>query len=351
MTSTEPHKSPKVSIVIINWKTWHHIEGCLNSLRNLNYPDYNIIVVDNASGDDSPDKIAAAFPEVTLLRNDKNLGTSGGNNAGMKYALDHGSDYVWFLNNDTIVPADTLDILVQSAQASPKIGMVSPVLYNEHRRDQIQYCGSSYDWKNFRLTHYKNLNDIEDITIENFWLWGTALLIKREVVESVGDYDEGLFVYHDDMEYAIRAIRAGYMNKIEPKASVYHKQHFSGGMRKLPLHYYYYITRNDYFVWMKYTPWYQKSFFLQKYLYRTLCDVAEHAGLGQSDVIDTCLDAMCAAFRHQDGAWDKTRAMPRWIKNSLKRCPYLWCDLAGGNWGRIIKSIFRKAGKALPKRF
>ena len=91
-------KWPKVSIVIINWNSLKNITECLESLRGVDYPHYEIIVVDNASTDDSAGQVKRLFPEITLMKSERNLGFSGGNNIGMKLAMKNGADFVWLLN-------------------------------------------------------------------------------------------------------------------------------------------------------------------------------------------------------------------------------------------------------------
>lgn len=110
-----PIEAPLVAVILLNWNGWRDTVQCVESLRHLDYPRVLVIVVDNASADDSVKRIRAAFPNVTLIENHENLGYAGGTNVGIRYALDHGAAMCWLLNNDTIAPPEALTPLVRAA--------------------------------------------------------------------------------------------------------------------------------------------------------------------------------------------------------------------------------------------
>lgn len=105
-------KKPHVSIILLNWNSADDTIDCLNSLQSLDYENYSIIVVDNASSDGSIESISAAYPEIQILRNSLNAGFAGGNNVGIKFAIDKGTDYIWLLNNDTMIDPGALTPLL-----------------------------------------------------------------------------------------------------------------------------------------------------------------------------------------------------------------------------------------------
>lgn len=336
---------PKVSIVIINWNTWKYIQECLASLNELTYDNYEIIIVDNASSDDSLQKIRDHFPEVVLLENEKNMGSAGGNNTGMRYAMDHGSDYVWLLNNDALTEPDTLSILVDRAEEETEVGLISPVLYDEHDRTNVQYCGSCYDWKNFLVEHFVRLDDSKAVLSQDFWLWSTAVLIKRDVIESIGYQSQKYFVYCDDQEYCYKAIKAGFKCCIESKACVYHKSHYSGDVRKLPLHFYYYQTRNNYFFWGGFCPWYRKFRFARTYFLQICEQIKQHQLKAEDDIVDVYCDAWFSAVRNKGGLWDKSYKMPRRVKTFILKRLDFCIDLLGLHFINMFNGIRKNLGR------
>ncbi|MFH1671652.1 MAG: glycosyltransferase, partial [Candidatus Portnoybacteria bacterium] len=105
--------NPKVFIIILNWKNWPDVEECLESIKNNDYPNYQVVIVDN----DSNQKPEVSDSNIKVIYNDRNLGFSGGNNVGIKYALKNGADYILLLNDDTIVEKSFLTKLVEAGES------------------------------------------------------------------------------------------------------------------------------------------------------------------------------------------------------------------------------------------
>ncbi|NQT22324.1 MAG: glycosyltransferase family 2 protein, partial [Candidatus Omnitrophica bacterium] len=121
---------PRTSIVILNWNQKDDTAKCLKSLEKLLYKNYGIIVVDNGSKDGSPDFLKNNFSNITLIKNEENLGFAEGSNIGIRHALSVGTDYVLLLNNDLVVQEDFLGILVEAAEKDSKIGILGAVNYS-----------------------------------------------------------------------------------------------------------------------------------------------------------------------------------------------------------------------------
>ena len=169
----------------------------------------------------------------------------GGNNVGIKYAISKDAHYVWLLNNDTIIQTDTLSKLVIAARLSSEAGLLSPIIYSYSAPTKAQDCIMLLDKRNYSMKYIKVS---EKQALRNgslLYLWGTALFIKRAVVEKVGYLNEKYFAYWEDTEYSHRALALGYVNKLVPSAIVYHKHHFTDNdTRNYPPHYFFYMTRN-----------------------------------------------------------------------------------------------------------
>ncbi|MDW8091366.1 MAG: glycosyltransferase family 2 protein, partial [Meiothermus sp.] len=116
--------SQLVYVIVLNWNGWKDTIECLSSLRHSDYPNYEIVVVDNNSEDDSVVRIREAHPQVPIIQAEDNLGFAGGNNLGIRYALSKGAEFVWLLNNDTKVMKNTLSSMVELAMRNPDVGVV-----------------------------------------------------------------------------------------------------------------------------------------------------------------------------------------------------------------------------------
>lgn len=217
---------PLVYVIILNWNGEEDTLQCLRSLQEMDYPRYHALVVDNASEDGSPEAIRAAFPAVELLVNPRNLGFAAGNNEGIRHALQRGADYVFLLNNDTLVERTVLAELVRACQADPQVGLASPKVCYLDRPRVIYYAGARRGWLPLlpRLIgtgeedhgQYPQVQEVD-------YVWGQAMFIRRGALERVGLLDPRFFMYYEDIDYCLRAKQAGYKIVCVPAAAVWHK--------------------------------------------------------------------------------------------------------------------------------
>ncbi|MFA5422308.1 MAG: glycosyltransferase family 2 protein [Phycisphaerae bacterium] len=333
--------APKVSAVLVNWNGPDVTAECMESLRKSDYPNLEVVAVDNASTDGSADKLEKLFPEMTVLRSKINRGWGGGTNVGLKYAMENGSDYIWLLNNDLVVEPDSLSKLVAAAEKTDEAVLVSPILYFYATRDKIQHCGSEFDWKNYVVRNISDLDEIASINEKDFWTWCTAVLMKREVVERTGYFDEKYFIYFDDLDYSARALSAGCRHKLETSAKVYHRSHSAdtGGVRSHPLHYFYYQTRNEYWFWRERAKGLKRFVFFRMYLARLIRMLAYYQREGWDDIIEASLAGLYCGLRNIGGHWDKNIKMPRRWKNLIMNRPYFWVRLCEVNAGKVKDAL------------
>lgn len=222
--------TPKVYIILVNWNGWGDTVECLHSLEKLNYPDYSIIVVDNGSTDQSVDEIEHRFPGITLLKNSENRGFAGGNNVGIEYALEQKTDYIWLLNNDTVVDRQALSHLVERMEEDQDIGICGSKLIYYHQRDTIQVlAGGSYNkWlsttNNFGqhqpVEAPVNSRQIED---KLDFVIGASMLVSRRFLDEVGWLSEDYFLYYEEIDWGIRA-QPHFSLGFAPGSVVYHKE-------------------------------------------------------------------------------------------------------------------------------
>ncbi len=238
---------PKVSIILLNYNNEHFTIDCLKSLEKVTYPNIESIVVDNGSKAESLNAVkAAASSNVIILESQKNLGFTGGNNFGLKYALEHAADYIILLNNDTIVAPDMFDILIDTMEKDPSIGVAGPKIYYYDAPKLIWSVGGNINWNNCN-TSMLGLNEEDkgqygEVPRQTDFVTGCALLARREVWEKIGGLDENFFIYYEETEWCVRATRAGYKIAYVPTALMWHKIGLDA--RATTPRVYYYMTRN-----------------------------------------------------------------------------------------------------------
>lgn len=228
--------SPSVFVLILNWNGWQDTVQCIESLKSLTYPNYEIVVLDNASTDDSVARIREAHPDVTLVETGANLGFAGGNNVGICYALDRGADYIWLLNNDTVVDCNALTALVENAEADSKVGVIGSVIYDMHVPTRIQAWGGG------RVDLWLGISRHFDGPISNEkidYITGASFLVRSEVFRQIGLLDDCFFMYWEDADFCLRARRAGWKISVASTSKIFHKESASVGQRSSRLDIYF----------------------------------------------------------------------------------------------------------------
>lgn len=235
---------PRVVSVILNTNRRQDTLECLASLAATTYSNHAAIVLDNASTDGSVAAIGAAFPDVRVIALASNLGYAGNNNVGIAAALAQGTDWVFVLNEDTVLAPDCLTRLVQAGSADPQIGIVGPMVYHHGEPDVIQSAGGrmSRFWNSFHLA--QNVADKgqfrEPHSVD--WISGCAILVRRSVIDQVGMIDPRYFYFWEETEWCLRARRSGWRVVHVPEARLWHKG-VQRDYRPKPL-VTYYSTRN-----------------------------------------------------------------------------------------------------------
>lgn len=247
----------KIFISILNFNGRNNTADCLKSLSSIKKDglDVQILIVDNASSEklELPD-----LPNLNtrIIYNKKNLGFSGGHNVGIKYALENYADYVLILNNDTIVDEN---LIVELVKSSATAGIVAPKIYfakgYEYHKDRynekdlgkvIWFAGGEMDWKNI-LAKHRGVDEVDhgqfDKVQSTEFASGCCMLVKREIFEKVGLFDEKYFLYFEDNDLCQRSKHSKVTILYNPKAVLWHKNAGSAGGSGSELQDYY-ITRN-----------------------------------------------------------------------------------------------------------
>ena len=227
---------PKVSIIILNWNGLEDTIVCLESLKKITYPNYEVIVVDNGSVGNDARVLKERFADyIYLIQNDKNYGFAGGNNVGMKYALANSQpDYILLLNNDTVVDSMFLTEMVKVAEADPSIGITGAKIYFYAEPARLQSVWGKVNlWTGEpvqtprviadRLQRKETDKGQYDSPRVADRVSGCCFLVKRSVVDNIGLLDEGYFCYWEETDYCFRARKAGYKTVYVPQAKIWHK--------------------------------------------------------------------------------------------------------------------------------
>ena len=233
-----------LSIITINYNGLADTCALIDSIP-LNDDSLEVIVVDNASKADEATTIQQRYPQVRVIKSDKNLGFAGGNNLGIKAA--HGK-YLFFLNNDTLLRPQTSDFrhLISRLGADEKIGAVCPKIRFSWGSNPIQFAGytplSPITMRNRSIGFGEEDNGQYDKAHPTPYAHGAAMMVKREVIEKAGLMPECYFLYYEELDWSMMIRRAGYEIWYEPTCTVYHKESQATGQNS-PLRTYY-ITRN-----------------------------------------------------------------------------------------------------------
>lgn len=236
----------KVTIIIVNYNGTNDTLACLDSLRALDYPACDIVLVDNASQDTQElvDDVGFSFPKVKIITVPQNRGFAGGNNVGIEYALAHQSDYVLLLNNDTTVAPDFLTKLVEAAESNERIGIAGPKIYFHAEPTRIWYAGGEFSW--LSGGHHLRYGEIDgqpqDVRVTpTTYMTGCAFLIKAEVIRRIKMMPQEYFMYFEDIDWSLSAKKAGYDIVVAEGAHIWHKISQSAQKMGEPLLHYYHI--------------------------------------------------------------------------------------------------------------
>jgi hypothetical protein len=239
-------KSPFVVIILVNWNSSRDTLECVDSIMESSYNNFKIIVVDNGSVDDSVARLKDRENEYQLILSRENTGFTGGNNLGMESAMHMGADYVFLLNNDTLIEKSAIEKLVFAAQNDMSAGVVTPKIYFHPDRHLIWAAGSSYNQGRLMAKNlgYK-FDDRPEYNQRKYldYAVGCALLIRRDVIESIGMLTEDYFATWEDVDFGLKVNLKGYKVLYEPSSIVWHKESVSAGGADNP-QYVYYQTRS-----------------------------------------------------------------------------------------------------------
>ncbi|MBM3211800.1 glycosyltransferase family 2 protein, partial [Candidatus Poribacteria bacterium] len=214
----------------------------LSSILGMDYPNFEVVVIDNGSTDGSEEFIRENFPKIHLLLNEKNLGYSRGFNRGLEYAFAQGADYFLIMNNDTVIHEHALSALVETALKNEKAGFVTGKVYFYDQPDVLQTVGKQEHpilWNGSHIGAGEKDNGQYDNVEERVFLDDVFTLVSRRLYEEVGGYSPQFFLEAEEYDWQARAKKKGWKFYYTPDAKLWHRVSMSmGGRGSLIAHYF-----------------------------------------------------------------------------------------------------------------
>lgn len=216
---------PYVISVILNNNRREDTLSCIESLLNSTYSNHKVIVLDNRSTDGSIDAIRIAFPSVQIIDLLSNMGYAGNNNIGIKAAIAQKADWIFILNEDTILHPECINELVNFGESDEKAGIVGPLVYHHDEPDCIQSAGGKLDqyWDSWHIA--QNQSDVGQIVSPHTvdFISGCAIMVRNAIIKQIGLIDERFFLYKEEAEWCLRARKSGWRVTNIPSAKIWHK--------------------------------------------------------------------------------------------------------------------------------
>ncbi len=311
--------TPNVWIVPVNYNGTEDTRKCLRSLAELSAPAH-VVLVDNASHPDPTAALAAEFPWVHVVRNTENLGWSGGNNTGIRYALDRGADFVMLLNNDTTVAPDIVARLLGAFRAHPRFGVIGPVIRYMDEPDVVMTDGVTFNPPHFpgffqrKVVPERRADPpaVDETDIVN----GCCMMVRADVFQRAGLIDDHFFLIHEEADFCLRVKASGFGCGVLAEPLVWHKGStaFKRAGKKWQR---YYDTRNLARLIRKHRRESGRGLFSAyatylRYAYHRYCHEREAS---QRDAADAVLEGLIDAATRRTGPY---RARNRWGVPALR---------------------------------
>lgn len=246
-----------VAIVLVNWNQKDDLIECLTSISKLDYPNHSLIIVDNNSKDGSIKEAKKVYKQrLKIIKNKTNVGFAAANNIGIREALKENFDYIMLLNTDTIIEKDALKNIINFMEEKKQIAALSPLILFYQKKDTIWYAGGIIN-PNRRQFYHRGAFQVNkgqfDKATEVDFLTGCCLVIKSNIIEQIGMFDERFFMYFEDTDLSFRLRNSGYKIYFYPNAKIWHKA-ADKKTHDRKVYYHYYMTRNKLYLLKRYLP-------------------------------------------------------------------------------------------------
>jgi GT2 family glycosyltransferase len=248
---------PSVIAIVVSWNGKRDTLECLESLRQSDYPCLQVVLVDNASTDGTPDAVKESYPETIVIKNSENLLFSKGVNIGLSCGLQMGGDYFFLINSDATVHQDCISNLVDSLERDKRAGLSGPKIFYAGTKTIWSAGGKVRLWAGTTSHIGIRQADSDKYSRKGFvdYLTACALMIRREVIEKIGMLDDRYFIYGEDADFSLRAREEGYTLVFVPEALAWHKVSSSSGGGLTPFKAYN-RAKSGIFLLRKHAKWY-----------------------------------------------------------------------------------------------
>ena len=216
---------PKVFVLVLSYNGLKWLKDCLPSVVAMDYSNYETVVIDNGSSDGTQEFLSVSYPQIQVVSLNPNRGYAGGFNAGLEYAAEHGAEYFLVMNNDTEIDPHALTALVETAQSRERFGFVTGKVYFHDRGDVFQSVGKQGDtviWGGRHIGYEeKDVGQYDKITKRDF-VDDIYVLVSRDMYDETGGYDSQLFLHCEELDWQLRAKKAGWQMYYTPHAWLWH---------------------------------------------------------------------------------------------------------------------------------
>lgn len=240
--------NPSVWVVILNYNRLQDTLACLSTVRQAMFPNMTTLVLNFPPDRGWSTDIQTAYPQARTVSLSANRGYAGNNNVGIREALAGGADWVLILNEDILMDRACVESLIDVAQGNPNAGVIGPKVYQADVPSEIQAAGGIMNkffdvrWRGEGETDRGQYDDTVEVDVVH----GCAIMVRRELVEAIGAFDERFFMYREEVDLCLRARRAGYKVLYAPNAHVWHRRPAPSADRQALTTYY--MTRNAYLL-------------------------------------------------------------------------------------------------------
>ena len=233
---------PKVYTIVLNYNNFSDTVETLQSIQELEYDNNHILLVENSTKKEIPERIRLLFPVLEIIENERNLGYAGGNNVGIRAAMTHGAEYIFVINNDVALQPDVLEKLVFAMQSDQTAAACQPLVTYYDDKNKIWSAGTRLFLGYPRLFYKGKSKHVRGTKKPPFGLVGCAILFRAKSLQEIGLFDESLFLLQEETDWCMRAVKKGFGLLVVCDAVVYHKVSVTLG--QFSKEYLYYIARN-----------------------------------------------------------------------------------------------------------
>lgn len=285
-----------------------------------------LIVLDNGSHQPDWDLLREGLIRLNVawVRQDTNTGFAAGHNIVIQRAIACQVDYVWLLNNDALVKPDTLGALLLAITQFPDCGVVSPLIYAQHDERVVDFVGAAHDWPTLEIKHAADLESarsMEASKSKDFFVFGTAPLIRTEALRAIGLLNEDLFAYFEDTEFCARLAQHGWSRRMAYSTAIQHVRR-KHAFAERPPYFFYLMARNSLFFYLLHTPPEFRRWIRLRLFCRALITAANLRSHGLTEKSNACLLGIWDGLRGRWGPPRLDQPTPAWLTLASKMLPY-----------------------------